>query len=233
MAWKAGLKRYGPWAGLLVLAALLRLPLLTGLGTLWNDEAFSRHFALMPLKEALAYMQMDVHPPLHLAVLHAWMKVFGATALAMRALSFVFAILGIGVFLKLARELFGRREAWLAGALAVFSPLMVNYGADARMYAMIFFLANLSALLFWRVLEGETRAKEAWMWVSMALALTHMTGAFVLVGQALFLLVSAERRPLLRTLFWRFGLIAATLAVWAIPAATFRQIGRASCRERV
>lgn len=60
------------------------------------------------------------------------------------------------------------------------------------------------------------------MWVSMALALTHMTGAFVLIGQALYLLSSAERRPLFWSLFWRFVLVALVLSVWLVPAVTFR-----------
>jgi len=222
MAWKVRLKRYWPWLGLLSVAALLRAPLLLGLGSLWNDEAFSRHFALLPLEDALRYLTMDVHPPLHTAVLHVWMKVFGDSVLAMRSLSFVFAIAGLAVFLKLARNLFGRREALLAGALAVFSPLMVYYGADARMYAMVFFLACLSTLLFWRMVEGDGRAKEAWMWVSLALALTHLTGPLVLAGQALFLLMSGERRPLFWKLLWRFIAIALVFAVWLAPAATFR-----------
>lgn len=222
MAWKARLKRHWPWLGLLAAAALLRAPLIAGLGTLWNDEAFSWHFARMPLEMSLAYMQMDVHPPLHLAALHVWMKVFGESVLAMRSMSLVFAVLGLAVFLKLARELFGRREAFLAGTLAVVSPLMAYYGADARMYAMTFFLACLSALLFLRAIDGDAKAREAWMWVSLALALTHMTGAFALAGQALFLLVSRERWSVFRALFWRFLLIALVLAVWLVPAATFR-----------
>ncbi len=222
MAWKARLKRSWPWIGLLSAAFALRLPLLAGLGTLWNDEAFSRHFALLPLEDALRYLTMDVHPPLHAVVLHGWMKLFGASAVAMRALSLVFAVLGLAVFLRLARELFGRREALLAGLLAAMSPLMVYYGADARMYAMVFFLSCLSALLFLRAADGDARAKEAWMWVSLALALTHLTGALVLAGQALYLLVSAERRTLFWGFLWRFVLIALVLAVWLVPAAAYR-----------
>jgi len=222
MSWKTGLRRNWPWLGLFVLAVLLRAPLLLGLGTLWNDEAFSRHFALLPIEDAMRYLTMDVHPPLHAIVLHFWMKAFGASVLALRSLSLVFAVLGLAAFLKLARELFGRREAALAGLLAVFSPLMVYYGADARMYAMVFFLSCLSALLFWKAIEGDERATEAWMWVSLAMTLTHLTGAMVLAGQALFLLFSAERRPFFWKLLWRFAAISLVFAVWFVPAATFR-----------
>jgi len=222
MVWKARLKTHWPWLGLIVLAVALRAPLLVGLGTLWNDEAFSRHFALLPIEDAMRYLTMDVHPPLHTAVLHGWIKLFGPSVPALRSLSLIFATLGLVVFLKLGRELFGKREAMLAGFLAVFSPLMVYYGADARMYAMVFFLACLSALLFWKAIDGDERATEAWMWVSLALALTHLTGAMVLAGQALFLLVSAERRPFFWKFLWRFAAIALVFAVWFVPAATFR-----------
>lgn len=211
-----------PWLGLIVLAAALRLPLLFGLGSLWNDEAFSRHFALMPLTQALKYMTMDVHPPLHLVTLHYWIKLFGASAEAMRAMSLVFALLGLAAFLQIARALYGKKEALLAGFLFCLAPLMVYYGVDARMYAMLFFLSCLSGWLFWRVAQGDEKAKEPWMWVSLALALTHITGALVLAGQGLYLLVSRERRPLFRKLLWRFLAITAVFAVWFVPAAAYR-----------
>jgi 4-amino-4-deoxy-L-arabinose transferase-like glycosyltransferase len=221
MSWK-GLPRHLPWIVLLLIAAALRAPLLLGLGTLWNDEAFTRHFALLPLEEALRYLTMDVHPPLHLIAVHFWIKAFGASVLALRSLSFALALVGLAAFFKLAQDLFGRREAFLAGMLAVFSPLMAYYGADARMYAMTFLLSCLSAFFFWRASKGEAWAKEGWMWVSLALALTHLTGALIIAGQALYLLLSAERRPIFRDLFWRFVGIALVFAVWCVPAATFR-----------
>ena len=211
-----------PWLGLIVLAAALRLPLLFGLGSLWNDEAFSRHFALMPLARSLGYMTMDVHPPLHLVILHFWIGLFGASAAAMRAMSLVFALLGLAAFLKLARALYGKKEALLTGFMFCLMPLMVYYGVDARMYALLFCLSCLSGWLFWRVAQGEEKAKEAWMWVSLALALTHITGALVLAGQGLYLLISRDRRPLFWRLLWRFLAIAAVFCVWFVPAASFR-----------
>lgn len=216
------LLRFLPGIGLVVLAALLRLPLLFGLGTLWSDEAFSRHFALLPLAQSLKYLTMDVHPPMHLIVLHVWIKLFGASTIALRSLSLAFALLGLAAFLKLARAIFGKGEALLAGALFAFSPVMAYYGVDARMYAMLFFLSCASGWLFWRLTEGDERAKEGWMWVSALLALTHLTGALVLIGQALYLLVSRERRPLFRELFWRFLAIAAVFCLWCMPALAYR-----------
>lgn len=222
MAWKAYLRRTWTWIGLVALAALLRLPLLNGLGTLWNDEAFSRHFALMPLAAALKYMTLDVHPPMHLVFLHFWIKLFGASAIALRSMALVFALAGLAALLKLGRTLFGKKEALLAGLLFCLSPVMVYYGADARMYSMLFFLACLSGWLFWRVAEGDVKSREPWMWVSLLLALTHITGALVLAGQALFLLISRERRPLLWKLFWRFAAIGVVFCLWFVPGAAYR-----------
>lgn len=211
-----------PWTVLVGFAALVRLPLLFELGTLWNDEAFSRHFARLSLGKALGYMTMDVHPPLHLIVLHFWIELFGATAISMRAMSFCFALVGIALFLRLARMLLGKRVAVLAGLFVTVSPIMVYYGVDARMYAMLFCLACASGWLFWRVVQGDERACNWWMWVSLALVMTHVTGVLVLTGQVLFLLVSSERRPLFWKLLWRFALIAAVFCLWFIPAAAYR-----------
>src|SRR3546814_9578892 len=46
--------------------------------------------------------------------------------------------------------------------------------------------------------------------------------ALVTGVQTCALPISSERRPRFRTLFWRFALIALVLAVWLVPAATFR-----------
>lgn len=226
-------KRFLPWILILLIGLFLRLRVLTGVGTLWNDEAFSRHFALLPLGRLLGLMTLDVHPPLHAALLHFWMRLFGDGVLAVRLMSLVASVAGLAVFARLARRLYAKKDAMLALFLAAFSPLMVYYGADGRMYALVFLLSALSAWWFWRMTDppspdgyggarGEARVVEAWMWVSMALAMTHLTGALVIAAQGLFLLRRPECRPLFRKLLPRFLLIALVFSLWLVPAAKFR-----------
>ncbi len=221
-------RRFLPWAAILLIATLLRLELLSSLGTLWNDEAFSRHFALMPLSKMLALLKYDVHPPLHAVMLHVWMKLFGDGAAAVRSLSAATGMAGLIAFLLLAGKLFGKKEAFLALLLAAASPLMVYYGVDGRMYAAVFLFSCLSALFLWQYLEGDEGAKGRWMYASLALVLTHATGILILAAQAAFLRRDSERRILFKKLFSRFALIIAVFSVWFFPVAAERLVNLSS-----
>lgn len=212
-----------PWAAVLGIAVGLRLALLFGLGTLWADEAFSWHFARKPFVEMLDLLRFDVHPPFHAALLWGWIKLFGDSALIVRLLSFFIGLAGLVTFKLLGLRLFGKRVALLALLLAGLSPLMIYYGVDGRMYALVFFLSSLSALAFWEYLRGNRHAKEFWFYASLALVMTHLTGALVIAAQGCYLLFSRERRTHFRELFFRFAAIAALFTVWFVPAA-FRKL---------
>ncbi len=219
---KRPLKYWLPWIAVLAVGGILRLELIPRLGTLWFDEAFSWRFARMPIGRLLDLLRFDVHPPLHTLVLHYWMLIFGDGVYAVRALSFVTAVAGLVVFLLLGKMLFGRRPAFLALLLAALSPLMVYYGADGRMYAAVFFLSCLSALLFWRMLNGEEDLKTPWFAATLALALTHVTGILVVFAQGAFLLRTPHRRATLKKLLPGFFLISLVFALWLVPAALSR-----------
>lgn len=228
MAWRAWFRKFWPWIPILLVAFLLRFKLLFSLGTLWNDEAFSRHFAMMPLGKMLELLKYDVHPPFHAVLLHFWMELFGTGAIPVRSLSIVTSLAGLVSTLLLSKVLYGRREAFLALLLAALSPLLVYYGVDGRMYAAVFLLSCLSALFLWQYLEGDERAKGRWTYASLALALVHATGLLVLAAQAVFLWRDPDRRPFFRKLFWRFAGIAAVFSVWFFPVAARRLINLSS-----
>lgn len=208
-----------PWVAVLGIAVVLRLTLLFGIGTLWADEAFSWHFARKPFMEMLNLLKFDVHPPFHAVVLWGWIKLFGDTAFVMRLLSFFTAIAGLVTFKLLGLKLFGKRVAMLALIMAALSPLMIYYAVDGRMYALVFFLSSLSGLAFWEYLHGNRHAKEFWFYASLALVMTHITGALVIAAQGAFLIFSREQREQFKYLLPRFLAMAALFAVWFVPAA--------------
>lgn len=218
MTLKRSFVRALPWAGLLAFAAALRLALVFGLGTLWADEAFSWHFARMPFMEMLGLLRYDVHPPFHAALLWLWMRLFGDAAVAVRLLSFFTALAGLAAFKFLGLRLYGKRVAFIALAAASLSPLMLYYGADGRMYALVFFLSCFSGLAFWELLNGNARAREFWTFSSMALVMTHLTGALVIAAQGAFLLSGKDRRETFLRLFPRFAMLGGLFLVWFVPA---------------
>jgi hypothetical protein len=218
----ARIKRYLPWLAVLGVAAVIRIRIIGQLGTLWFDEAFSRHFAKLPFGQMIEGLRPDVHPPLHAIALHYWMRIFGDGVTAMRSMSLVASLAGLVVLALLARALFDKRTAFLAMTIAALSPLMAYYGADARMYAALFLLSTLSSLALWRWLKGSEGDRRIWFWASFALVLTHVTGAAVVAAQAFFLLRSPERHGRLRALLSQFLLIGSVFAFWLAPIAAAR-----------
>lgn len=216
------IRRYWPWLVLIGIGTGVRLQIALSLGTLWFDEAFSRRYALLPLGRMLDLLKYDVHPPLHAVLLHWWLGIFGDDVRFLRLLSVLTAVIGLFAFALLAHKLADRRASFLAVALACLSPVLAYYGADGRMYALIFLLAVATSWFFWKYAQGEAEASIPWFGCAVALALTHMTGVLVLAAQAIYLLRTPERRVQLRRLLPGFGLAAVAFLIWAIPAFLHR-----------
>ncbi len=154
---------------ILVLAAFLRFYRLDA-QSLWADEGNSVSLSGRSLPFITAGAAHDIHPPLYYYLLHFWMRVFGNSEFAVRALS---ALLGTGlVYLtyllghhlsrppsvppKVGEE--ASHSCWLgliAAFLSAISPFQVYYSQEARMYILLAALSALSVYSFIRFLEAE------------------------------------------------------------------------------
>lgn len=147
--------RIGPWLTLL-LAMGLRFYHLAG-QSLWSDEGNSVALAQARLGEITARTAWDIHPPLYYWLLHAWMRVFGQSEVAVRALSAVAGVLLVAVVYRVGARFFGKQVGLLAAIIVTVSPFQVYYAQEARMYAL---LALLGALLVWTT--GELMRHGEW-----------------------------------------------------------------------
>ena len=154
-----------------------------GRQSLWFDEALSVSLAAGPLRALPAQLaQQDVHPPLYFALLHAWMLGAGMSEFAVRALSAGWSTLAVALLFVVGTRLGGRAVGLIAGAIGCTCPLLVYYGQEARMYALLCCLALLAAYAFLRASAGQPR----WWWVaSGALAgslWTHLAASFLVLA---------------------------------------------------
>lgn len=186
------------WAavGLVVLAGLVLRVVTFGqsifgdeMSTLWIVDGRSAGQVLDLVKS-----DAEISPPLFF--LMAWLaeKAWHAPE-AIRLPSLLAGIGLIPMIWLLARELFDRRTAAIATALASLAPILVYLSANGRGYAvMLFFLATST----WAMLRAARCGGAGW-WglyaVSAAAAMySHYTGAFYLLGQFLWLLVAHPDR---------------------------------------
>ena len=123
-----------------------------GTQSIWLDEAYSIVLSKMSLSQIMQATGADVHPPLYYFILHYWVALFGASAVAVRLLSVLFGVLTIPMVYLVGRQLFNK-EAGLVGALILaLSWFNIFYSQEARMYTLMVLLVLLFVYFFWRFL---------------------------------------------------------------------------------
>ncbi len=160
---------------ILVLAAFLRFYRLDA-QSLWADEGNSVSLSGRSLDLITAGAAHDIHPPLYYYLLHFWMRVFGNSEFAVRALSALLGTALVYLTYLLGRRLsrppsippnFGGEASgnyWLglvAAFLSAISPFQIYYSQEARMYILLAALSALSVYAFIRLLKAEaSRARN-------------------------------------------------------------------------
>ncbi|HET9276226.1 MAG TPA: glycosyltransferase family 39 protein, partial [Gemmatimonadales bacterium] len=203
---------------------------------LWLDETHSALLAGMSLHELIAFVKGDVHPPLYFLLLNAWRRIAGDSEAALRGFS-ILASAGAGaVFLAAAIRIFGLAwSAVLAGALFLLSPVMVHYGVEVRMYALVSVWMALIALGIPLLSSANPReARRGAVLVGAGAVLgfyTHYAVAFVLIGLLAFgVLEIARRRLPARPLVPAMVATALLCALWA-PVLLQQRAAKAELRR--
>jgi uncharacterized membrane protein len=174
----------------------------------WMDELHSARFA-MPAQSLGDVVWLtahyDVHPPLYQALLWGWYHLFGYSEFTGRVLSAIFGVLGLFAIFLLGKTLWNRKAGLFA--LAVTSPLFfhVFYSQEVRSYSLLFLLTVLSWWAMATLIRKPDLSRTILYAVfSSALIYTHYFGFFVLISQALYMLMllAWQRKPLLSAFYY-------------------------------
>ena len=160
---------------------------------IWYDEAFSILFSEKGLS-AMLYGTLaptgagsaDIHPPGYYTMLWLWMRAFGESLVAVRALSIVAGLITTWLVYLIAYELFDSTTALWSMLFSALSPFQVHYAQEIRMYSFLAMWLMLATLAFFR--GARTRQWRWWILFSIASALaqyTHNLAAFFLIALAL------------------------------------------------
>jgi 4-amino-4-deoxy-L-arabinose transferase-like glycosyltransferase len=165
---------------------------------IWLDESHSALLAGMPLAELMDFVRGDVHPPLYFLLLNGWRRIAGDSPAGLRAFSLLAGAVAGAVFLLVALRVFGRGwKALLACVLFWFSPVLVYYGLEVRMYALAtawiaVLVLGVAELLEER--EGSLRRGSVLVALGGTLAFyTHYVTVFVFAGLGAFAVLEAVR----------------------------------------
>jgi mannosyltransferase len=174
----------------LVLGAVLG-SLFLGTHSLFLDESVSSTLATAPWHYfATTVTHREANMALYYLLLRGWV-VFGHGEIALRSLSVILAVGALWVVIMLARSLFGRRVALLAGLLLAVDPLYVQFAQDVRGYSLALLLVSASCFFFVRgIRQVDPPSRFCWTAYTAVTALaaySNFWAALVPVGQALSL----------------------------------------------
>jgi len=183
--------------GVVAIAIALRTPELASKG-LWLDEAYSVVMAGLPIRGMLDQLNRNATPPLYYLCLAPWIRLFGSSEAAARALSVVFSVGGIALCGMLAFRFFSLRIASVVTLMLAFTPMHIYYAQEARMYAL---LSLLGTALVFASLEYLARGSRLSLLLaallSLLMLLTHTVAAWFVLGvNVAFMAICRDRRKL-------------------------------------
>lgn len=152
--------------------------------SLWGDEGFSAIAVQRGFFEMIGVVMRDTAPPLFYILGFIWVRIFGHSEIALRSLSMLLMV-GASVFAGLTVGKISKNKILgvLGGFLAFFSPFLIPFAFEWRMYALLTFTVSASIYFF---------AMRNWKWYvvfSVASLYTHHFSIFTLAGQGLWFLI--------------------------------------------
>jgi hypothetical protein len=184
----------GPALRSLAIGALLLFAFYGDTRSVNADEVWSLKTVALSPGAMIQALRADVHPPLYFLLLWAWVRVFGLTEIAARALSGVFFAASAALLYALVRSMWDRRTALLAAAIYVSSPLALLAAHFARMYALVSLLAIVSTCAYLRLRrEPSLRFAVILAGVNALGTLTHVWFFFLILAEGVCALRDVRR----------------------------------------
>lgn len=154
------------------------------------DEAQSLWVSSKSIPMILHLVAQDVHVPLYEFILHFWLQFFGLNITMARGLSFIFFLFTLPVLYRLCREASNRNIALMSVAFFSFSPFILWYSNEARMYSLFTLITSLNHLYFLRLYHSQGMKSRAGYFITTLLGMyTHYFFFILLFSQSLFVLL--------------------------------------------
>ncbi len=185
--------------------------------SLWYDEGVTWYLTQFSLLDLIRWTAADIQPPFYYLVLWVTTRLFGQSEWALRFPSTIFGLLAVPMMWQVGRRVIGQqisgdKQTWwsirhvalLAAGFMAFSPLMVYYSQEARMYSLLvlqallgsylvfvlpqrqFKRSNFLRSLLW-VAQGNVRLSLGYILCMASALYTHYFSLFLLIVHTLYL----------------------------------------------
>ena len=177
-----------------------------GAESLWYDETVSAYLSGQALPALIAHTAADIHPPAYYILLHAWRALLAPSLdrgfeFLLAFPSLWFGVVSIGLLTPLARKTLSAQAAAPAVWLAAFSPFLVWYSQEVRMYTVA---ATLGLLCLYAAIHFTSSSVKPDRWAGGIRPAQRWLGVYVLAATA----------GLYTLYYTAFALIAINLAVF-------------------
>lgn len=196
--------------------------------SLYGDEAYSIYHGQQTLEEVRPVFLYDQNPPLHILLLHFWMKLFGVSDLSAKAMSAFFSVLAGLVLYLFAKKHLGRIAAFFVFGLYLFSNAQQFYASEARMYSLIQFLSIGSFYFYFEIMSNPRKRMIAGLFVAnIALLFTHYLTIYIFIVQfaGMFFFLKTNRKAVVHYLISQVLVVLAFLPWLKIMLENIPQSG--------
>ena len=191
--------------------------------SLWRDEVDTIAFATRALPRLLSTLTAPKeNGPLYFLLLRPWIALTGDSEFSVRFFSLAFGVLAIPLAYALGRRWLSPLGSMLGALLMAFSPYLIWYSQEAKMYTLIILLTMLSLYLY-----VEALARGQWLyWAAYVVATsfclyTHILAALIIPLEIILFMVWWPRhRTRLKPWLAAIGCVTLPyipLALWEIP----------------
>lgn len=208
---------------LLLIGCVIRLAYLDRF-SIWLDEATSLHVAEKSLSDIINGVGFDrATPPAYYVLLHYWLRFwnffpsFGFSAAEkLRGFSVLFDVINLWLIWLISFRLLTLRGAILTTSLAVFSPYLIYYAQEGRMYSLLLSEVLVCTLIVLKAMNRPLYRKEALAVLFVGILGMYTHYYFTLFFIALSLAVLVDDRFRSKRSFQWFAL-GAVVALSFIP----------------
>ena len=184
---------------------------------LWFDESYSVAMSEHSFGQIITLAAIDNHPPLYYLLLRTVRAVLGSSEWALRTLSVAGAVALVGLGAGPVRRIFGDKTAFIYAAVTIFTPGILIYAHEARMYTLAIFTVTASAL--YGYLAVQHNRTSDWVYfglASLAAAYLHYYGLMAAFFTHLFILlwIFFKKRAYLKAYIFAGGAVLAGYLPW-------------------
>jgi mannosyltransferase len=191
--------------------------------SLWRDEVDTIALTTRALPRLLAtFTRPKENGPLYFLLLRPWIALTGDSEFSVRFFSLAFGVLAIPLAYALGRRWLSPLGSMLGALLMAFSPYLIWYSQEAKMYTLITFLTLLSLYLYMEALaRGRWPYWAAYVVATSFCLYTHILAALIIPLEiSLFVVGWPRHRARLKPWLAATGCVTLPyipLVLWEIP----------------